>query len=166
VITRKAGLALIVALGCLGAGASTASASALDCWGAVAPTSTVQTDLTYAFACSEPIKGFSILSTREVGEFSTTADVLDSAFQPVSGQTFTCEGNIPGDGFGCFGTSQDGTSTTGTFSLDQPRCVKRRNKLSVWVVPVDIDGHASGPRRLVVPPRCAASKAVRHHKHH
>jgi hypothetical protein len=166
VITRKAGLALVVALGCLGAGASTASASTLDCWGAAAPTSTVQTDLTYAFGCSEPIKGFSIVSNLEVGEFSTTADVLDNTFQPVSGQTFTCEGDIPSQGFGCFGGSYDGTTTTGTFSLDAPRCVKRRNKLSVWLVPVDIDGHASGPHRLVVPPRCAAAKAVKHHKKH
>ena len=164
-ITRKACLALVVALGCLGAAASTASASTLDCWGAAAPISTVQTDLTYAFGCSEPIKGFSLVSTREVGVFSTTADVFDQTGAPVSNETFTCEGDIPSEGFGCFGIGYDTHTITGTFSIDAPRCVKRRNKLSVWITPVDMDGHASGPHRLVVPPRCAATKAIKHHKH-
>jgi hypothetical protein len=167
---RKSGPALVatlaVALGCLLAGASAASANTVDCWGAVAPTATAQTELTYAFQCSEPIKGFSIVSSLEVGEFSTTADVLDlQTMQPVSGETFTCEGDIPSDGFGCFGKAYDGRMITGTFGIDSPRCVKRRNKLRTWIVALDLNGNPSGPQGLVVPPRCAKAKAVKHHKH-
>ena len=48
---RKSGPALAatlaLALGCLLAGASTASASSVACWGAVAPTAKTQTELTY-----------------------------------------------------------------------------------------------------------------------
>jgi hypothetical protein len=147
-------------LACL-TGVSTASANSVECWGRAAPTSTAQTELTYAFQCSEPLKGFSIVSNLEVGEFSTTADVLDpTTREPISGQTFGCEGPIPGDGFGCSGTSQDPNVVTGTFGIDSPRCVKRRNKLRVWVVAIDLAGTASGPRGLSVPPRCA--KVAKH----
>jgi hypothetical protein len=165
---RKSGpalaAALAVVLGCLLAGASTASASKVDCWGSAAPTAGAQGDLTYAFQCSEPIKGYSIISSLEVGEFSTDALVLDQAFQPVSGESFTCEGDIPAKGFGCYGLAYDGHGVTGTFSIDSPRCVKRRNKLQLAIVAVDSDGHPTGPQGLTVPPRCAAAKAGRHHK--
>jgi hypothetical protein len=138
---RKSGPALAatvaVCLGCLLAGASSASASNVDCWGSVNPTAGVQSDLTYAFQCSEPIKGYSIISSLEVGEFGTDALVLDQAFQPVSGEAFTCEGDIPARGFGCYGSASDGHGTTGTFSIDLPRCVKRRNKLQVSLVAID-----------------------------
>ena len=168
--SRKSGLALAatlaVALGCLLAAASTASASNVDCWGRVSPTGGVQTDLTYAFHCSEPIKGYSVISTLEVGEFGTDALVLDQAFQPVSGESFTCEGDIPANGFGCYGTAQDGHGITSTFSIDSPRCVKRRNKLAVSIVAIDQNGHPTGPQDLVVPPRCAAAKATKHHRKH
>ena len=165
---RKSGPALAATLavtaGCLLAGASTASASNVDCWGSVTPTSGVQADLTYAFRCSEPIKGYSIVSSLEVGEFGTDALVLDQAFQPVSGESFTCEGDIPAKGFGCFGTAQDGHGIMGTFSIDSPRCVKRRNKLTAALVAIDQDGHPTGPQGLTVPPRCAAAKAGKHRK--
>jgi hypothetical protein len=53
---------------------------------------------------------------------------------------------------------------TGTFAIDAPRCVKRRNKLRAWVVAVDQAGTASEPRGLAVPPRCtkAAKQASKH----
>ena len=166
--TRKPGTALAatlaVAAGCLLAGASTASASNVDCWGRVMPTGAVQTDLTYAFQCSEPIKGYGVVSSLEVGEFGTDALVLDQAFQPVSGESFTCEGDIPANGFGCYGTAQDGHGITSTFSLDSPRCVKRRNKLVVSIVAIDLNGHPTGPQQLVVPPRCATAKATKHRR--
>lgn len=163
--SRKTGLVLALAFGCLGGGASNASASNVDCWGAVAPTAGVQTDLTYAFHCSEPIKGYSVISSLEVGEFSTEVLVLDQALQPVSNESFSCEGDIPARGFGCFGTGYDGHAITGTFSLDTPRCVKRRNKLTTSIVAIDLDGHPTGPQGLVVPKRCGAAKAVKHRKH-
>ena len=162
-ITRKSGLALALTLGCLGAGASSASANTVECFGGASPNAS-RTDITYAFGCSEPIKGFGLISTLEVGDFSTTTDVLDSAFQPVSGQTFSCEGNIPSSGFGCFGNAEGSKTITGTFGIDEPLCVKRRNQLAIWVVAIDSANVPSGPQRLVVRAGCAKPKAARHRK--
>lgn len=165
---RKSGLAVAsaaAALGCLLVGPSVASANNVDCWGAVGPTAKQQRDLTYSFACSDSIKSFSIVSNLEVGEFSTTADVIDPATNtPVDGETFGCEGNIPSDGFGCSGNANPPHSVTGTLSLDEARCVKRRNQLNAWVVAVDTAGTATGPFRLVVPrcPKVAKAKRAHH----
>ena len=168
---RKFGPALVstlgVVLGCLLVGPSAASANTIACWGHVVPT-TAQTELAYTFQCSEPVRGFSIISSLEVGEFSTTADVVNpTTKEPVSGQTFGCEGPIPGDGFGCSGNSQDPNVITGTFGIDSPRCVKRRNQLRVWVVTIDIAGQASAPQGLSAPPRCrtAARQTHKQRKH-
>jgi hypothetical protein len=164
VITRKASLAVAVALGCLGAGASTASANAVECFGGAAPNSD-RTEITYGFGCSEPVKGFTLVSSLEIGDWSTTADVLDSAFQPVDGQTFSCEGDIPSSGFGCAGNADGSKTITGTFGIDSPLCVKRRNQLKAWIVAIDAAGTPSGPQPLVVRARCAKTKAARHRKH-
>jgi hypothetical protein len=155
---RKSGPALAVLLGvvlaCL-VGASTASAgNGLSCWGRTVPTTANQQELTYVFRCSDEIKNFSLVSNLEVGEFSTTADVFDpTTMEPVNGQTFGCEGPIPGNGFGCTGNANMNL-VTGTFGLDEARCVKRRNKLRVWIVATDATGASTGPFGLGVPPRC------------
>jgi hypothetical protein len=171
---RKSGLGLAstlaVALGCLLIGPSAASASNVDCWGGVGPTAKQQQDLTYRFTCSDNIKSFSYVSSLEVGEFSTTADVLDPATkQPVDGQSFNCEGSIPSDGFGCSGVGQGPNIITGTLSIDSPRCVKRRNQLRAWIVAVDMNGSSTGPFPLAVPRCPKGSKAKKakkaHHRH-
>jgi hypothetical protein len=172
---RKSGPALIALLGaalaCFLAGPSVASASNVDCWGGVGPTASNQTELTYAFTCSDEIKGFSFVSSLEVGDFSTTADVFDpTTKQPVSGQSFNCEGPIPGDGFGCTGDANPNL-ITGTLGVDQPRCVKRRNQLRAWIVATDSTGSETGPFALAVP-RCpkkvtrAGHHKVSHARHH
>ncbi len=169
---RKSGLGLAtttvgVALGCLLLGPSAASASnGLDCWGHVGPTAKQQNDLTYAVTCSDTIKGFSFVSSLEVGGFSTTADVIDPATgTPANGEAFGCEGNIPSDGFGCSGLGNPPHTITGTLSVDQPRCVKGRNKLAAYVVAVDASGAITQPFRLAVPPcpKVPKSKKARHH---
>jgi hypothetical protein len=169
---RKSGLGLAstlaVALGCLLLGPSAASASSVDCWGHVEQTTaTKQRVLTYAFACSDTIKSFSLVSNIELSEFSTVADVFDPATQaPVEGETFSCEGFIPSDGFGCAGMSTGFHTVKGTVDLSASRCVKRRNQLRAWVVAVDGNGASTGPTQLTVPPRCAKSKAKKSsHRH-
>lgn len=167
---RKSGLGLAstlaVGLGCLLVGPSVASASNVDCWGHVGPTANQQRELTYAFQCSDEIKSFSFVSSIEVGEFSTTADVFDpTTKEPISGQTFNCEGGIPSDGFGCTGDAQPNL-ISGTLGIDAPRCVKRRNQLRAWVTAVDWTGSATGPFALAVPRCPKVSKAKKaHHSH-
>lgn len=142
---------LAVALGVLLAGASSASATTIHCHGTVAPLGTNQRDLTYGLTCGEPVRGLTILSSLEVDEFSTTSDVLNSSFQVLGDQSFTCEGDIPSHGFGCFGFSWDRNMITGTFSIDQARCPKGKNRLQAWLVAVDANNRPSGPFRLKVP---------------
>jgi hypothetical protein len=166
---RKSGPAFIATLGvvlaCVLVGPSVASANNVDCWGKTAPTGANQRELTYTFRCSEPLKGFSVISNLEIGEFATEVLVLDpTTREPVSGESFGCEGPIPGDGFGCTGKSFDPHVVAGTFGIDEARCVKRKNKLRVWVVAVDSEGKASAPQDLVVPRRCPKVSKQRRHR--
>jgi hypothetical protein len=146
---RTSGLALaLVSAGVL-LSPSAASANAVECEGFTAPVTPKASELDYRFVCSEEIKGFSIVSNIEVGEFSTTADVLDpTTNDPISGQAFNCEGPIPGDGFGCSGDALAPNRIAGKFAIDGKRCVAGRNQLRAWVVAVDAAGTSSGPFAL------------------
>lgn len=156
---RKSGLALAAVIGCLLASASSASAVTIHCHGNAASLGSDPTELTYGFTCGEPMRGFSIVSNLEVGEFSTTADVYEPNFGPADAQSFTCEGDIPSRGFGCFGFAWDHKLITGTLAIDVPRCVKGKNQLLLWLVAVDANNKPSGPFRLKVPYRCSATGA-------
>ena len=148
---RKSVPAAVLGLVLLGllVGTSTASANTVECQGFTAPTTPKSTTLAYRFTCSEEIKSYSIVSNLEVGDFSTTADVLDPATgDPVSGQTFSCEGPIPGDGFGCSGYAVWANQIVGNFGIDAARCIGGRNQLRSWVVAVDMNNISSGPFAL------------------
>jgi hypothetical protein len=148
---RKSGpaLALGLVLAGLVAGTTAASANSVECEGFTAPKTPRASELDYRFTCNEEIKGFSIVSNLEVAEFGTTADVLDPATgDPVSGQTFSCEGPIPGDGFGCSGYAVWANQVAGQFAVDGVRCVRGRNQLRTWVVALDMNNTSSGPYPL------------------
>lgn len=142
----KPGLALgLVLAGALAIPAG-ASANTVECSGTTAPTAPKSTDLVYAFACSEEIKSYSFVSNISVQEFSTTADVLDPATgTPGDGQSMSCEGSFPGDGFACSGDAKTPNRVVGQFSIDGGRCVKGKNQLRTWVVAVDMNNTASPP---------------------
>lgn len=157
---RTSALALVFALilASLLFAAATASANSVRCKGTFVPAGAAG-DLTYDFLCSEDIKGYSVVSNLSVAEFSTTADVLDpTSGDPVSGQTFSCEGLIPSNGFGCSGSAINPNRVHGTLATDARRCVRGYNQMRVWVVAVDATGVASGPQPLRAP-KCA--KAAR-----
>ena len=142
----KSGLALGLVLAGVLVAPSVASANNVECEGLTEPVAPKSLDIAYRFVCSEEIKGYSVVSNLEVEEFSTTADVIDpNTGDPVSGQTFNCEGPIPGNGFGCSGSALAPNRVSGTYSIAGGRCVGGRNKLSAWVVAVDIKNTSSAP---------------------
>jgi hypothetical protein len=149
---RKSVPATVLGLVLLGllVGSSTASANSVECRGLTAPKTPKSTTLAYRFTCNEEIKSFSIVSNLEVGDFSTEVLVLDPATgQPVSGESFGCEGPIPGNGFGCSGYAVYAHQIAGEFGIDEARCIGGRNQLHAWVVAVDMKDNASGPFALL-----------------
>ena len=148
---RKSVPAAVLGLVLLGllVGTSTASANSVECEGFTAPKAPKSTTLSYRFTCTEEIKSFSIVSNLEVGDFSTEVVVLDPATgQPASGESFGCEGPIPGSGFGCSGYALWAHQIAGEFGIDEARCVGGRNQLRTWAVAVDMNNTASGPFAL------------------
>ena len=149
------GAALALVLTCLLLGPPAASANSVRCKGTTTPAEGTAGELDYKFKCSEEIKGFSLVSNMTVAEFGTTADVLDRVTgDPVSGQTFNCEGPIPGSGFGCSGGALNPNWIAGKFAIEGKRCVRGWNQQRTWVVAIDAAGIASGPMPLR-PSKCA-----------
>jgi hypothetical protein len=169
--TSGPAIALGLVLAGLLAGPSIASANSVECRGFTAPVTPKSRTLDYRFTCSEEIKAYSIVSNLEVGEFSTEATVLDpKTGDPISGQSFGCEGAIPSDGFGCSGYAIWANQVSGQFGLDEARCIRGRNQLHAWLVAVDMNNTASGPFALygtrcpsVAKPAKKKNKAHRHH---
>jgi hypothetical protein len=149
------------------AGAPTASAASVKCRGAITPQEVtapapakaskagktpVGRDFEYTFFCSEEIKGFAIVASVEIDEFSTTADVLDpGSKQPVPDETFVCEGSIPSEGFGCAGKALTPNLITGKLSTSEKICAAGKSLVTVWLVATDAAGKPSEPYRLTTP---------------
>jgi hypothetical protein len=158
-------------------GAPTASAASVKCKGAVTPQqaaapakakrakaakAVVGRDFDYTFFCSEEIKGFSIIASMAVDEFSTTADVLNPTTKdPVPDETFGCEGSIPSEGFGCAGKALTPNLVTGKFSTAEKICVGGKSQLTVWLVASDAAGKPSEPYRLTTPKCPKARRAAK-----
>jgi hypothetical protein len=154
-------LAGLLVLAALLVGAQAAAANSVECGGGVKPDGTGKNNaLAYKFWCNEPIKGFSIVSSMSIAEFSTEVIVLD-ANGPAAGQQFRCEGSIPGDGFGCPGTAAASNFVTGTTATEANRCSSGKNSLRMWVTVVDSANAPSGPFPLIVK-KCPKVKKVAH----
>jgi hypothetical protein len=117
-------------------------------------------DVQYWFACSDPVKGFGIITNTSVSIFSDTATTFDPATgRQIDGQSFSCEGNIPGVGVACSGGASGfaaaGKRVVGDIGLAKSPC-RRNFKLRVWLVVTDAKGAVSGPFQLGGPKECAA----------
>lgn len=118
-------VALGLAVGLLGLSAMAGSASAaeVNCGGNV----TVDTEheaensLKYDVTCSESIQGYSIVSNRSIGYFGTEVTVL-AGEEVAEGESFTCEGAIPGNGFGCYGKMSAGNTVEGFLGTTEELC--------------------------------------------
>jgi hypothetical protein len=85
------------------AGPVTASASTVGCGGKMLFSDQARfTGIEYKFRCTENILAFSVLSTKKVDLFGTEQLAFnDTNGTDGSGELFSCEGQLPGFGFGC-----------------------------------------------------------------
>jgi len=144
------GLIAAVALGgALLALPSFASAATVNCGGEVTAGDGPK-DYLYSFGCTEfqgvvdhpaVVRGYSLLSTKQLAGFTPDVIVYDGAHAPVNDEAFQCEGPFPGYGFGCGGTMLPGTTAAdkhtveGGFELAKKACNKkgRKSKFQVWM---------------------------------
>jgi hypothetical protein len=174
-------------IGVLAFGTGTASASTVQCIGGVTFTDKIPDTprgLEYTLKCDQDIKAFSIYSTKQLAYFSTEVIATDDAGNGGGGLA-SCEGPIPGYGFGCnSGTSSTAHITnnytlTGQVATLGPACDHNGpdTRLFASVTSTDLTASGAGyttssqPFRLKGPD-CSASPAggssshSHHHTHH
>lgn len=135
----------------------------------VAATSQDQHLLAYTFNCDGPITAYTLIINRgsnddsTMDDFSTTGLVNDNVTHaPVSTESFTCEGVLPGNGINCNagagGFMDSPFFATGTFDTTNPYCsnipasspagTKPQPTAVVQLVVSDTTGAEEGPFRL------------------
>jgi hypothetical protein len=81
----------------------------------------------YVFACSGPILGYQI--QPQIGDtgFSSDASVFDLQGNPVTSDSFSCDGDFPGWGINCVGVySGNYAKIVSQFSIATPLCDEPR----------------------------------------
>jgi hypothetical protein len=123
------------------------------------------TQVQYVFACGGPITGYQI--QPQIGDtgFSTDVSVFDQQNNPVTTDSFTCNGDFPGWGINCVGkyTGNQYAKVVGTFAIATPLCAEPRVDplLTVTYATADSKGvvtqYISGPYDLGRPRGCKPS---------
>jgi hypothetical protein len=164
------------AIAAIAAAPGTASASTVQCIG-----STVFTDvipdtprgLEYSLKCSEDITAYSILSTKKLAYFTTEVIAKDDAGNGGGGLA-SCEGPIPGYGFGCTGKIKNNFTLTGQVATEGPACNRNGPDTRLWATVTTTQFTASGsafttssqPFRLRGPDCSTGPKGgSSHHRH-
>jgi hypothetical protein len=179
------------------AGAAVTPQAAVGCNGVLVhgtPSIDDTNPIDYQFHCNGDITAYTLTVTRqpydftEVDNFSTTANVVDGAGNPVPTESFGCEGSIPGAGINCNGTATVGHYVRGSFDTTDPYCAnippgsppgtQPEPQAMVQLIVSDTTGAEDGPFRLNITPTCPVVKATpktkpktkakrtSHHKHH
>ncbi|MBN8866221.1 MAG: hypothetical protein J0H98_01585 [Solirubrobacterales bacterium] len=78
--------------------------------------------LKYTLKCDEDVKGYSIVSNRDIGYFGTEVIVLGADGEVAEGESFTCEGSIPSFGVGCFGKMTANNTVEGNIGTLDDLC--------------------------------------------
>jgi hypothetical protein len=123
------------------------------------------TQVQYVFACGGPITGYQI--QPQIGDtgFSTDVSVFDVTNNPITTDSFTCNGDFPGWGINCVGkyTGDRYARIIGTFAIATPLCAEPRVDplLTVTYATADSKGVVtqaiSGPYDLGRPHGCPPS---------
>jgi hypothetical protein len=153
-------VASALAIGALLASAGQAAANTVTCAGSTAlgKGKGAAQELDYTFRCTEAIKAFTIVSPSSIDFFSTTADVLDPNKQVVNGQTFSCEGAIPAQGFGCSGTGMPPNAVVGQLTVEGGPCAQPKKRVPAWLVVTDANSKSSPPFNLRPAYKCKQAK--------
>lgn len=124
------------------------------------------TQVQYVFACGGPITGYQIQPQISDTGFSTDVSVFEKVTNnPVTTDSFTCNGDFPGYGINCIGkyTGTTYANIVGTFSIDGKLCDEPRVDPLLTVVYATADSKGvvtqaiSGPYDLGRPRGCPKS---------
>jgi hypothetical protein len=86
----------------------------------------------YTFGCSAPITGYQIQAQIPITGFDVSTTTVGGDGQPVSADSFNCEGDFPGIAFDCVGTysavllNNTFEKVNGEFSIGTKLCAEPR----------------------------------------
>jgi hypothetical protein len=144
---------------------SASATNTIDCLAKSARAADDTTALDYQFRCSEAITGYTIVTNRLTGGFEPEVLVTAGTTQdPAQGESFGCEGAIPGFGAVCVGKASAWNWAHGRIHTDAPVCSQKEGALLVRLVVTDFDKRISQPFGVRTP-KCPKPKAKPRHKH-
>jgi hypothetical protein len=132
--------------------------------------------VSYKFTCDWGVSAYTLIVTRKpnddatIDDFASSVSVLDPAGNPLSTQSFSCFGGIPGTGINCNagagGYMAAPNWAEGTIDLTEPYCAnipkgspagtKPDPSAVVQLVVSDTTGAEDGPFRLRLAGKCPA----------
>ena len=136
--------------------------------------------LSYKFNCNGGITAYTLIVLRKpndsntIDDFASSVSVFDPSGNPLSTASFSCAGEIPGDGVNCNagagGSMASPDWAEGTFDTTEPYCAnippgskagaKRDPAAVVELVVSDTTGAEDGPFRLRLSGKCPAVHAT------
>jgi hypothetical protein len=160
----------LVVLGVLApASHADANANNYDCRGHIEkgvpqPDDDGDTQVKYVFACNGKILGYQIQPSLSDTGFDVSTVVVDLLGNPVTTDSFSCQGDFPGYGINCVGTySGNYGKVIGQFSIATKLCAEPRVDPLLTVVYATADAKGvvtqsiSGPYDLGRPRGCKPS---------
>ncbi|HEX8853969.1 MAG TPA: hypothetical protein VF752_00075 [Thermoleophilaceae bacterium] len=163
-----AALVAVCALTALALVPGTAAASPISCkghWGALSGDLKADVDsdnaIGIAFACSQNVRGFTVVTNRDIDVFGVQA----MSFAPqdhAPGVLTSCEGDIPGRGISCAADNAKDLIKAGYFvrsgiGFDVSPCVYDRSSagaLTASLIVSSANGQTFGPFPLKAPKGC------------
>jgi hypothetical protein len=153
--------------------------SATQCGGILKRANSTADDpnlVSYKFTCNWGVSAYTLIVTRKpnddatVDDFSSSVSVFDPTGNPLSTESFSCSGAIPGNGVNCNagagGYMAAPNWAEGTFDLTEPYCpnipkgsaagTKPDPGAVVQLVVSDTTGAEDGPFRLRLAGKCPA----------
>jgi hypothetical protein len=171
---------LVIALAAFVAIPGGASASSVTCGGKLKLDKTGFAGphgVDYAVKCDEDIQAYSVIVSKRIDYFQPDPTPFMPNGTPSSTDHFSCEGPIPGDGFGCPGAMTAGNTVKGQFATIAGAC---NPTVFAWVTVTTQQLTSTGtpfetssqPYRLTKPKGCTTTAAAhrrahrRHRAHH
>jgi hypothetical protein len=166
-LRRTAWSAAVLAIAALAVPGAASATNTIDCTGKTAKSADAPDTLDYSFRCSEEISGYTIVTNRLLAAFEPEVLVTTGTTdQPAQGESFGCEGGIPGFGTGCIGKASAWNWAHSEVHTDAPVCSKKEGPLLVRLVVADYVGRISQPFVLRSPkcPKAKPKPSAKKHK--
>jgi hypothetical protein len=159
-LRRTSAFSAVLAFAVLLAAPGGASATnTIDCFGKTTKSADASDTLDYTFRCSEAITGYTIVTNRQLAAFEPEVLVTTGTIDdPAQGESFGCEGAIPGFGTSCIGEASAWNTAHSEVHTDAPVCSKKAGPLLVRLVVTDSELRISQPFALRSP-KCPKPKS-------